>query len=450
MRNFILSLHRWKSAVASSPLRRLGWLTAVAAGASVVAKGVGLLKEVVVAAAYGVSDGLDVYLLAFVLIGFPLSVFVNAVQAPLTRVLSTQSPSKGNEGETYYMAALVVLGILLIVLPVWLLTLQQSIAVLAADFTEEKREQLEAALYLLVPYYIFNSLNLLAYSALQSKGRFIANGLLPAVTAAVIAIVVLIYPHDDAWGVLSVALSIGTALECLALHLLIYRSGIRPTIRRSLTMEVRSALGGALALLPGTLIIAVGPVFERLIAAALGSGVVAALGYGFRLPAAINGILVAAISATVLPYFSRLLAENKVSYCQHSLERSAWGLLIGGGFLALILAVFSAEIVSLFFQRGAFDAAAAARVSPIQQVYFLQLPGAMVMMLCIRLLVASGRNILVSLLVGGSVVLQSLLAWWFGFSFGATGIAWASVVSTTVFAGVLYQQARFDLGRRLL
>jgi peptidoglycan biosynthesis protein MviN/MurJ (putative lipid II flippase) len=50
----------------------------VVAALSVVNKGCGFLKEIVVATIFGLSGALDVYLVAYVVVGFPAGVLLNA------------------------------------------------------------------------------------------------------------------------------------------------------------------------------------------------------------------------------------------------------------------------------------------------------------------------------------------------------------------------------------
>lgn len=433
---------KWWDIANRSPLRRLGLASVVAATTALVAKGVGLAKEIVVAAFFGLSDGLEIYLMAFVLIGFPLSIFLNAIQTTFISSLSANGRLPAEEGKLYASTAALTLLLLAVLLPLWLVFLHFALPWLASGFSPEKRQGLEAALHWLVPYYFLNGINLLAYGFLQAKRRFLTNGLLPALTPLATMLLVLAYGKSGGWETLAAALVAGAAIECVALHVSLYRSGLLARPRLRADAELSRIAHGSRLLLPGTLLIAMGTVIEQAIAASLGSGAIASLGYGYRLPAALTGILVTAIGITALPYFAAMLAEGKAVYCLHSLEKLARWLLLGGLALTIPLAVFSDAIVTLLYQRGAFDAAAAARVSPIQQAYFLQLPFALIVMLGIRTLVALGRNGVVSLLSGVAVIVQGGLAWWLGTLHGAVGIAWATTIVSALLAVASFFWAR--------
>ncbi len=346
----------------------------------------------------------------------------------------------------YSTVALVTLTLTVIALPVWFLLLDQLLPLLAVGFAPDKLLQLKQALWWLIPYYLFNGLNLLGYGVLQASQKFVLNGFLPVLTPLATILFVLLHAPSDDWMVLVTALNVGAAAELLVINIVLFRARLLalPTYCRA---ELATVFRGARSLLPGTLVLAVSPVAEQSIAASMGSGAIAALGYGYRLPAALSGVLVTAIGITVLPAFARLLAEGQQSYCRHSLEKAGRWLLLAGLLLACVLALLSDTIVTQLYQRGAFDVAASARVIPIQQVYFFQLPFALIAMLALRTLAALGRNSAVSLLIMATAVIQIALAWSLGQVLGPMGIACAATTASMFTAVAAFVWARRQLSK---
>lgn len=436
--------HRWRAVTDRSPLSRLGQQSVLAALTAVAAKGVGFGKEILVASVFGLADGLEVYLMAFVLIGFPLSILLNAIQTTLIACLASNGESGARAGRVYSSVALVSLALTMVALPVWLALLAYLLPLIAVGFAPDKLLQLEQALWWLIPYYLFNALNLLGYGVLQARQKFVLNGFVPVLTPlATVAFVLLNGPGDD-WMVLVMALNVGAALEFLVINAALFRARLL-ALPAYCKAELAMVFRGARNLLPGTLILAVSPVAEQSIAASMGSGAVAALGYGYRLPAALSGVLVTAIGITVLPAFVRLLADGQRDYCRHSLEKAGRWLLVSGLLLACVLALLSDAIVIQLYQRGAFDAAASQRVIPIQQVYFFQLPFALIAMLSLRTLAALGRNAAVSVVVMGAVVIHVALAWSLGQVLGPMGIACGATAASLFTAVCAFAWARSQL-----
>lgn len=438
------ALQRWNVYSLRSPLRRLGHAALVAAATSLLAKVLGFAKEVVVAAAFGLSGALDIYLVAFVLIGMPLSILLNAVQTALIAHLSSglDADAAASRFSATYLLTLAVLAVLL---PIWLWLLPHALPWVVSGFSADKQQALEAALYWLIPYYFLNGFNLLGYGALQARGRFLANGLLPAATPVVILLAVLVWGASGGWQLLAVALCAGTAIESLLLLVALSKLGLFSTRIRPNPKGMDKIIAASLALLPGTLMLALGPLVEQAIAAAMGEGSNAALAYGYKLPAALQSILGAAIGITVLPYFSAQIGQGNHAYCLHSLNKLAGWLLAGGTLLALPLGVFSSEIAALFYQRGAFDAAATGRVAPIQFAYFMQIPFVLMVWLGVKVMAALNLNGLLSLYTALGVLLQALLAYVFASSFGLPGIAWSAVIVSALLGIVSYLTARRSL-----
>lgn len=424
---------RWLAWVGRSPLRRLGHSALVAALTALLTKALGFAKEVIVAATFGLSGALDVYLVAFVLIGAPVSIVLNAAQTALISHFSSAGLSPNDESDRFASISLLVLAVLTILLPLWLGALPSALPWLASGFGVEKRQALETALHWLVPYYFLNGFNLLGYGALQAKGRYLTNGLFPAATPLTIMIVLLAF-GGTGWEILVVSLALGSAIETVLLFAALYRPGPnRFTMPDHLSIKaIEPLIISTMALLPGTVMLTVGPVIEQAIAAALGEGTNAALAYGYKLPAALLGIVVTSVGITVLPYFAQQLTQP--AYCLHSLKKLVRWLTLGGALLVLPLGLFSTEIVTLLYQRGAFDAASTQRVAPVQMAYFAQIPFALLAMLGVKAMAALGLNGLISIYTAVAVLVQVSFAYVLGTYYGPSGIAWAATLVSALLA----------------
>ena len=437
---------RWNNYVARSPLRKMGHTALVAATTSLVAKSMAFIKEVVVASIFGLSGALDIYLVAFVLIGVPINVLLNAVQTALITHLAGAGLSPQEETNRFVATSLMTLACLAVLLPIWLWVLPYALPWLASGFSIEKRQALEVALHWLIPYYFLTGFNLLGYGVLQAKVRYLANGLLPSATPIVIILVLLLVRggHGD-WKALAPALVIGRAIEGLLLLVTLYRHGNLALPHRLDIRGMNAIITPSLALLPGTAMLTISPVVEQAIAASMGEGSNAALAYGYKLPSALQGIIVTAVGITALPYFAKQLGQGESAYCLHSLNRLSLWLLVGSAALIFPFSFFSSDIVALLYQRGAFDSLATDRVAPVQFAYFMQIPFALVAMLGVKLLAALKLNWLTSAYMAIAVLLQALLAYELSVRYGTQGIAWAATLVSALLAAITFISAHLTL-----
>jgi putative peptidoglycan lipid II flippase len=442
-----------KQSFKSLPLRKLGGEAALAGGTSLFGKCVGFVKELFVAAAFGLSGEIDVYLVAMVVIGFPMSILLNATQSAMIATLAADTHYESSEHSAIFVrVVLLILGTLCILLAAWMALMPLLVPVFASGFSNTRMDQLSSAIVWLVPYYFFGGLNFLGYGYLQTRRQYVANGFVPIMTPIVVLLVVGFgHQHAAALPLLTGSIVIGAFLETGVLVMLLksldikIRGGIRLNVKAK--AKVARIVRGSLQLLPGTAIMALSPLVDQSLAATLAEGSNAALAYGNKLPAAIQGVLTTAIAITVLPFFSAQLAERGPQYCLSILKRLAVLISVGGLVVATPLVLMSGPLVDLLYVRGMFTIEDAAVVTPIQSIYLLHIPVTMMLMLCMKVTVAQGRHVLISTLSIASVSIHLFVGTVLKQEYGAMGIAIAATIANALTAGAYFACAVYGLRR---
>ena len=413
----------------AQPMARAAMLYASATAGVKVAT---FAKEAVVGAAFGVSGAMDAYLMALMLIGVPMGLLLNAVQTAFIAQFVDVRETRGRQASAIFLRSTAT-GTLLtmaIVLLLWLAMLPGMIDIVGHGFEPAKREVVRVTFLWLVPYYFLNGLNLLGHGALQADKRFLPSALIPVCTTVMTIAIVLGAGGDVHALVLSIV--IGSLLESMALHWQLRRDGLSLMPSRiSLTPEIRRIVKGSAVLLGGTFVLSFSPMIEQGLASGLGKGTVAAMGYAFKLPAMLNGILVGAVGITVLPFFSEMLARRDDAACHRAFRRYAIALLAGGSLLVLCLAAFSQPLVALVYQRGAFHAEDTQLVARIQRAYLIQIPGVLIGILSMRLLVAQGAYRIVAVINSVSLIVSGTFAWALCRQMGPVGIALGLSIAAT-------------------
>jgi putative peptidoglycan lipid II flippase len=420
----------------TQPLARAAMLYAGMTGGVKVAS---FVKEAVVAAAFGVSGAMDSYLMGLMLIGVPGSLLINAVQTAFIPLSVEVREKRGRQASAFFLrstasaTALAMAAALLL----WFALLPWIIGIVGHRFDPAQRDGVRSVFIWLIPYYFLNGLNLLGHGALQAEKRFLPTALAPLCTIFVTIAIVLGAGGGDVHK-LVVGLVIGSLLEWMVLHWQLRRDGasLLPG-QLSLTPEIRRIVKGSAVLVGGSFVLSFSPMIEQGLASGLGKGTIAAMAYAFKLPAMTCGILVTAVGVTVLPFFSEMLARRDDAGCERAFRRYALALLAGGGLLMLALVAFSEPLVALGFQRGAFSPEDTRMVAQIQRAYLIQIPGALVGMLAMRLLVAQGAYGVVAVNSALSVVASGGLAWALSRKMGAVGIALGLSMVATISAMVM-------------
>ena len=169
-------------------------------------------------------------------------------------------------------------------------------------------------------------------------------------------------------------------------------------------------------------------VVDQLMATLAGEGAVAIINFGNRLTLGL--ISVSVIIWTVLyPYFIKFVSMNDYKSLRKSL--GIFSFLIVTFLVPLCggLALFSEEIISILYERGAFVKKDTIIVANIQMFYFLHIPLYVLCMICVR--VANALENTQIILIGNIILLtlNIILNLLFIDQYGVIGIPLATLVS---------------------
>lgn len=406
-------------AMTSSRTRAILSSTTLFGVLSLLPKLLSIGKDMAVATRFGAAEMLDAYLMAFVLIGLPVSVMVVAMQTTLIPALvgKDEDSAAGLLGGAIKLA----LSLLALALPVWLAMLPWTIGMLYPNSAEGARSILFEACLWLIPYYFINGANLLFYGALQARKVFWPNAALPGLFPLAMLAALWFMPQTD-MRVLLVGTVAGSMLEGTALYFVLKRGGLlrwRNTGGSGLFRVLRLAV----PLMAGGIIASFAPVVEQLIAYNLGPGAVSLLNYGNKVPAALNSLLLTAIGIVVLPHFAELISRREWVSCRKLYFRLS-GIALGVGVLAAGIGIILAEpIIRLLFERGAFTAANSREAADAMRMYLLQLPFLLLAMLSMRVLIALEKTVTMTWITAMQLALGGALAYAISRYFGVAGVA---------------------------
>ncbi|UKV13798.1 hypothetical protein L6172_17350 [Thalassospiraceae bacterium SW-3-3] len=397
-------------------------------------KALSLLKDVAVAASFGASQSLDIYLMAFVLIGVPVSVIVVALQTTLipSLVAKDSGPAAILLGSMVQFSFIA----LLVALPIWLLLLPFAFEIFYANKSETgSHSALLSACFFLIPYYFVNGANLLFYGALQARKVFWPNALFPGLFPLAILTSVWFMPNADIhsllFGTIAGSILEGTALIGILRHRKMLRfkriagSGLKPVVKL------------ALPLIAGGIIASFSPVIEQLIAFHVGPGSVSLLSFGNKVPGAINSLLLTAIGIVILPHFSELVSKQEWCESRKLHLKLSFIVWICGAVVATVGITFSETIIKFIFERGAFTTQDTQQTSEVMQIYLMQLPFMLTAMVSIRALVAMGKTLTMTWVTSAQLILAASLSYVLSGTYNVPGIAAGTTVATICGAFVL-------------
>lgn len=410
------------------------------ASCTTTVKFISFFKEAIIAASFGISGDMDAYLIAFMLIGFPLGILLVPIQTAFIPLYLAAIEKSGQQEALKLFKTVISITFLIMSFTIifWMFLSPYIINMIVRGSDYLFLQSVERLFLLLVPYYFLNGLNLLGYAVLQAQKKFVLSSLTPICTPIASIIIVYFSSKDAGVNALIMGFIIGSFLEFILLNFYLKRLGTSLLPGRIIaTPSIKVLLEGSVVLFGGSLIMSLAPMLEQSLATSLGEGKVASLAYAFKLPAMLNGILVTTVGVTVLPFFSEMLAKNDLQRCRDAFQKYSFFLIAFSLILVTFLLFFSEPLIKFLFQRGAFTASDTYVVAQIQRAYIFQLPGALVGMLAIRLLIAQKKFGTVTLISALSVLIMWGCAFLLSNHLDVVGIALGVSISATL-SGVLY------------
>ena len=264
-------------------------------------------------------------------------------------------------------------------------------------------------------------------AVLNARRCFAIPAFTVTLTPAVVILCILLAGRGGGIWILAAGTSLASFAEAAVLGVGLRRIGfpILPQQReREYSLhQVRTEyryLAATTAMSAGTILIG------QSMAAALGSGSVSILNYGTRLAGVLMAIGPAALSVTILPRFSHMVAARDWGRLKQSLWRILLGSLVAAGAIAVLLITLSTPIVRLTLQRGAFTAADTRAVASVQACSLLQLPFIVGIAILMRVLSALKANRALLPFSSAVLVLSTGLNYALMTRYGVAGIALAS------------------------
>lgn len=431
----------------------------------------GLVRQLVIAAAFGVGAAYDAYNYAYVLPGF-LLILLGGINGPFHSAMVSVLSRRPRQEGAQILATLntMVSAVLLAVTIVLVLAADPLITLVGPGLSSELHQNAVLQLQVMAPMALLAGLIGLGFGSLNAADEFWIPAISPLMSS-----LALILGVGLLWGqlgasiaspafairggvVLALATLVGALLQWLLQLPALARQGLarmrlvwdwrHPGVR-----EVWQVMGPA-TLSSGMLQI---NVFTDLFFASGILGAAAGLGYANLLVQTPLGLISNALLVPLLPTFSRLTApedrEALVARIRQGLMLSTASMLpLGALFVAL-----GQPIVALVYARGAFDQQAVLLVTGLLMAYGVGMPAYLGRDVLVRVfyalgdgttpfrlsLAGIGLNVVFDwLLVGGPTPWGPQLP----FNFGAPGLVLATVAINLITCAALVLALQQRLG----
>jgi putative peptidoglycan lipid II flippase len=393
-----------------------------------LAKLMGAAKAVVLARVFGSGAALDSYLLAFLLPSFLADVFCGSLVPVLIPKLIEFECWKGRPKAIDLYGYVLRRSVWLSCGAAAVVTAGAAfVAILGAGRAGLNLRILGLLTLLMTPILPLSAVANVWRAVLNSQRCFVVPALTVTLTPAIIILCIVLAGKSSGVWILAAGTSLASLAEVAVLGMGLRSAGfpiLPPRRQRDWSLlDLRNEYG---FLAVATAMSAGAAFIGQSMAAALGTGSVSILNYGTRLAGVLMAIGPAALSVTILPGFSHMVAARDWERLKQSLSWILSVSVMVAASAAAVLIFFSIPIVRLTLQRGAFTAADTRVVASVQAYSLLQLPFIVGITILMRVLSALKANRTLLPFSSAAIVLNTGLNYALMTRYGVTGIALAT------------------------
>ena len=258
--------------------------------------------------------------------------------------------------------------------------------------------QLAALLNLALPILLFSGVVILGNSVLNANGRAVLASAAQLVVPVVAMMALLLF--GGRYGVKSVMYGMvgGQLLNLFIVQFYLKRDDVwvLPHLNFRYPTGLSLLLTQYWPLAASALLISLAAAVATLLAMSLPGGSVSAFNLGNKVVLFVTGLVGAAISAVMLPYFSSLVTRNHLMAARRELSF----FLLFATFVSVPISaglfLWSEPIIRLIFEGGSFDSSATGQVTRVMQYSIVQLPFVVCNFLLLKFATATRHVIAIS------------------------------------------------------
>jgi putative peptidoglycan lipid II flippase len=451
-------------------LRRIALIVAMATALSKVA---GLVRQQVIAAAFGVGAAYDAYNYAYVLPGF-LLILLGGINGPFHSAMVSVLARRPRQEGAHVLASintLVGAGLILVTL-LLLVAADPLISLVGPGLEPEVHAIAVVQLRWMAPMALFAGLIGLGFGALNAADVFWLPSVSPMLSSlSVIVGLALLWwqlgaeialPQQALLGgvVLAGTTTVGAVLQWLIQLPELMRRGLHqfrlvwdwrdPGVREVLQVMAPATLSSGMLQIN---------VFVSLFFASGIPAAAAGLGYANLLVQTPLGLISNALLVPLLPLYARLTAPQDRPQL---IQRVRQGLMLSNASmlpLGALMVALAVPIVALIYERGAFDDSAATLVGQLLMAYGIGMPAYLARDVLVRVFYALGDGVTPFRWSLAGIGLNAVFCWMFvggptpwtpqvlpSLYFGAAGLVLATVAVNLITSAALLLALHRRLG----
>lgn len=409
-----------------------------------IAKGMGFIREVVLAYYYGTSYVSDVFVAVQNIPAIIFTVFGVAVTTGFIPLYSEISVKNGKEeADKFANNVFNIFFILSIILSLMgIVFSKQLVYLFAGGFSNETFKLCNNFTKLVIPTSIAIILVYVYNAYLQINGFFNQNSLMnvPYNLVLILSIAVGFYSGNN--YILAIGLLLASFSQLLYLHILMKK---KTDFKHSNYLKFNDKIILQMLILVGPVFISTGvnqinSIIDRSLASRLIEGSVSALNYSNEVVCIITQVIILSLTTILYPKMTKLFSVGDEKKTNKFIEKYINIVSVLVFPLSVLIFYFSKEIIEILFGRGAFNQETVIFVSRALKIYSLGIIGAAFRDVLNKVFY-SMKNTIIPMVNGIiAVICNIVLNFLFIGKYEYLGLALATSISSTVCTILMFIQ----------
>jgi putative peptidoglycan lipid II flippase len=410
-----------------------------------VSKGIGFLREIIIAYRFGTGREYDVYLIAvsvpialYSLFGYAFSnLFIPRYSYAVADGRDRTGLGRLWRDLNLAMATAVAITGLIIVFAPWLLVL------IAPGLKAEAMPEAVLIVRWSAIIVVLGVAEAFFRSVLNAEKRFFIPAAGPILANIVLIASILLFSDRLSTRAILYGLVLGYLAQTILVYIPFLRTGVTRFFQaRLFHHDTRTFVNAAMIALAVETAAQLYAIIDRFFASSMPAGIVSALGYTYLLIMLPVAIFAYALTTALFPFLSDAFAAGDRDRSAHLLFRGLSVSLLLAVPTMLVIWIFSDQLVTLLFRRGAFNLQSVDYTSTLLQYFALSLPGQFLLWILSRAYYGARRYvplvINVIVMMAAKIIFAALITAGYGY----VGLAISSGISYTIGAILLLAGSR--------
>lgn len=416
---------------------------------ALISKGLGFIREVMIASRFGSGMQTDTYFVAITATIIIMGTVGAALNTTLIPIFSEIEERHGRKGKLAYLNNILnIVFLITLILSILAFIFSPLIIKILAKGFEGEQFLLAVKLNRIgIPIIIFLGFTYVFSGYLQSSQIFGPHAIMGIPYNLVFLVFLFFFAENSDIGVLMFVSVLATLTQVLIQVPAVHHSGYRYSLNVNLKDPyLKKAFVLILPVLVGSAVQQINVIIDKTLASDLIEGSISSLSYASRINDMVIAVFVAAITTVVFPMLSQAFSKEDTVEVKRILNQGVNIILIITVPATVGLMLLANPLVQLFFERGAFQANATLMTSGALVFYSLGLVGAALRLMLNKVFYSfqDTKTPMVNgaIAVGLNIVLNLLLIK----PLEHRGLALATSISATITTLLLFMDLRKKVG----